>query len=169
MLKKALIASSILLSSAAFAEGGYIGVSVGQTDLDVSGFDDGDSLAFAAGYRINENFALEASYLDLGDSEDDIDPVWTVESDGFNFAVVGIIPVGEMVEIFGKAGVLMWDLSVSEAGYGEFYSEDGNDISLGFGATVNFTKQFAMVFEYQSFEIDDEDVSNISLGARLNF
>lgn len=63
----------------------------------------------------------------------------------------------------------IWDFSVSEAGFGEFYSSDGNDISFGFGASANLTDQFNLIFEYQKFEVDDQDASNISFGARLNF
>ncbi len=73
------------------------------------------------------------------------------------------------MELFAKAGIFMWDMSVKEAGYGKFYSEDGNDLSYGIGAAFNLTKQFGLVLEYQRFEIDDEDLSNISIGARFNF
>ncbi len=79
------------------------------------------------------------------------------------------MPVNEQVDLFAKAGMYMWDVSVSEAGFGEFYSEDGTDLSYGFGASINLAKQFSLIFEYQKFDVDDEDVSNISLGARFNF
>lgn len=170
MFKKTLLASSILLLvSTAQAEGGYIGASIGQTDVDIPTFSDGDSLAFTAGYRIDKNFAFEASYIDLGEFDDDIAPVWTIKADGFNFAAVGIIPINNTFEVFGKVGMYIWDFSVSEAGFGEFYSSDGNDISFGFGASANLTDQFNLIFEYQKFEVDDQDASNISFGARLNF
>lgn len=170
MYKKAILASSIvLLSATASAEGGYLGLSVGQTDVDLSGFDDGDSIAISGGYKFNKNFAIEAAYVDLGESEDDIDPVWTLEADGFNFSAVGIIPVNEKIDIFGKVGIFMWDVSLDEAGYGELASDDGTDLSFGIGASANLTEQFGLVFEYQRFDLDDDDVTNISIGARFNF
>ena len=170
MLKKALITSSILLfASTANADGGYFGGSIGQTDIDTSGFDDGDSYSIAAGYRVSKNFAVEVSYIDLGESEDNIAPVWTIESDGFNFSAVGIIPVNDKIELFGKVGMFMWDASLDEAGTGELVSDDGTDLSLGLGATANLTDQFSVVFEYQQFDIDGDDVTNISIGARFNF
>lgn len=159
------LATSISISHA----GGYVGASLGKTDVDIPGFDDANSIAFTGGYKVNRNFAIEASYLDLGESEDDITPVWTIEVDGINLSAVGIMPVNEQIDIFAKVGMYMWNISVSEAGFGEFYSEDGTDLSFGFGASVNVTPQFGLVFEYQKFEVDDEDISNISLGARLNF
>lgn len=170
MLRKALIASSILLLSAtANAEGGYIGLSVGKSDVDLYGFDDGSSMAITGGYKINPNFAVEASYVDLGDSSDNIAPVWTLEASGLNFAAVGILPINQKVDLFGKVGLFMWDASLNEAGTGEIASDDGTDLSFGFGLTGKLTEQFGLTFEYQQFELDDVDVSNISFGARLNF
>lgn len=169
MFKKTILASSIiLLSGAVGAQSGYLGLSVGQTDIDTSGFDDGRSIAITGGYKFNENFAIEAAFVDLGDSEDNEDPVWTIEGDGFNLSAVGIVPVNETIDIFGKIGVFMWDLSLDEAGLGEIYSDDGTDLSFGIGASANLTEQFGVVFEYQRFDIDG-DASNISIGARLNF
>lgn len=170
MFKKTLLATSILLLvSSVQAEGGYIGASIGQTDPDIPTFDDGTSFALTGGYRVNKNFAVEASYVDLGESDDNIAPVWTIKADGFNFAAVGIIPVNNKFEVFGKVGMYIWDFSVHEAGTGEIYRSDGNDISFGFGASFNLADQFNLIFEYQKFEVDDQDASNISFGARLNF
>jgi len=170
MLKKVLITSAILFfASTVNADGGYIGVSIGQTDIDLSGFDDGGSVAFTGGYRVNKNFAVEASYVDLGESEDDIFPVWTIEVDGFNFSAVGIIPVNDKVDFFGKVGMFMWDVTLDEAGTGELASDDGTDISIGFGVAANLTDQFGVVFEYHKFDLDGEDVTNMSIGARLSF
>lgn len=170
MLKKAAITSSALfLSAMANASGGYIGVSAGQTDFGLPDFDDGNSFAITGGYRINESFAVEASYLDLGKAKDDIAPVWTIEGNGFNFSAVGIIPVNETFDIFGKVGIFVWDMSLHEAGYGELVSDDGADISLGFGASANLTEKFSVLFEYQKLDLNDETISNLSIGARFNF
>ena len=163
------IAAFILVTSASFSHaGGYIGASLGQTDIDVPGFDDSTSIAISGGYKINNNFAVEGSYINLGESEDNIAPVWTAETTGINLSAVGIIPVNNKIDIFGKAGMFMWDFSVDQAGAGEIYSDDGTDLSLGFGASIKMTNQFGLVFEYQTFDVDDEDFSNISFGARLN-
>ena len=169
MFKKLLITSSILLSAVANAGGGYVGLSAGQTNVDLSGFDDGDSIAIIGGFKINQNFAVEASYVDLGESKDNVAPVWTIEADGFNFAAVGLIPINDKIDIFGKVGVFIWDVTLNESGYGEIASDDGTDLSYGIGATANFTDQFSLVLEYQKFDLGDDDVTNISLGARFNF
>ncbi len=169
MKMKYLAASMLAVSTTLSHAGGYIGASVGQTNIDFDGFDDGTSMAIVGGYKINKNFAVEGSYINLGDFEYDIPPVLTLEADGFNFAAVGIIPVNEKVNVFAKAGMFMWDVTLEAAGNGEIGSNDGTDFSFGFGASVNLTDQFGLVLEYQKFDLDDQDVSNISFGARLNF
>ncbi|WP_372883220.1 porin family protein [Psychromonas sp.] len=162
-------ASFVLLSATISHAQEYIGASVGQSDIDISGFDDGTSIAVIGGYKFIENFALEASYINLGDSEDNQPPVWTIEVDGINFSAVGIIPVNEQIDLFAKVGLFVWDASLNEAGYGEIGIDEGSDISLGFGAAVNLTEQFGLLIEYQKFELDEVDVSNISIAARLYF
>lgn len=170
MLKKALITSCILLlASTANAEGFFIGGSTGLTDIDVPGFDDGISIAITGGYKVNKNFSLETSYLDLGESEDDIVPVWTIEVSGINLSAVGILPANDKLDIFGKVGIFIWDVTLDEAGTGEIDSDDGTDISLGFGAAINITDQFTLLAEYQKFDLDGDDVTNISIGGRMNF
>lgn len=166
-MKKFLLATSVFFSTATFA-GGYIGGSVGMSDAS-DGFDDGTSFALTAGYEINPNFALEASYVDLGDMEDDIAPVWTISADGFNFSAIAKAPVAESVELFGKVGLFVWDATVEEDGYGELGSEDGTDISLGFGVAAEVMPNLSVVAEYQRFKIEDGDVNNYSIGAKYKF
>jgi hypothetical protein len=167
-----IVATCALAASASMSHAsGYIGASIGRADYGISAiqFDDSTSFTLYGGYKVNQNFALEVSYVDLGESEDNIDPVWTIDAEGFNFSAVGIIPANEIVDVFAKVGVYAWDFSVSEAGFGEIYSNDGTDVSFGFGVSVNLAKQFDLVFEYQQVDVDDEGTKNISFGARYNF
>lgn len=173
MFKRSLISSSLLAAclastSAAYA-GGYVGGAIGYTDFP-SDFDNSVSFAANGGYRVNDNFAIEAAYLYLGEGEDDIAPVWKAEVTGFNFSAVGIIPVNAQVDLFGKIGMFMWDVEVSEEGFGKLGSDDGTDLSLGFGAAFHVTQEFSVVAEFQRFtDVSDGDLNNFSVGARLNF
>lgn len=151
------------------AAGGYVGASVGQTDVKMSGFDNGTSLSVSGGYKFHPNFALEASYINFGDTEDNIAPIWTLEADGFNVSAVGILPAVENVDLFAKVGAFMWDAELDESGFGKRDKDSGTDLSYGVGASVNLTDQFSVLVEYQGFGIYDENFSNISLGARFNF
>ena len=127
-------------------------------------------MAANGGYRVNDNFAVEAAYLYLGEAEDDVAPIWEAEVTGFNFSAVGILPVSEQIDLFGKVGMFMWDVEISERGYGKLGSEDGTDLSFGLGAAFNVTHEFSVVAEYQRFnDVADGDLDNFSIGGRLNF
>lgn len=168
MKKIAALIFSTFVSGGAFASG-YMTGNIGKTDIDVDGFDDATTFSFGGGYQFNENFALEGRYIDFGDAEDDVDPVWTLEADGFDFSAVALIPANEVFTLYGRIGVLSWDFSASEAGFGEFYSESGEDLSVGIGFAFSQGDQLSLTLEYQEFEIDDEDVSTYMLGGRFYF
>lgn len=146
----------------------YVGASIGQSEFDYSSFEKDRSFSITGGYKINKNVAIEASYIKLGDFESN--QFLDVEIKGFNFSAVGILPVSDKVNFFAKAGMFWWDAT----NIGNIGKRDGNDISFGFGVSVNGTavnlsEQFDLVLEYQKLEFDEFEGSNISLGARFNF
>ena len=173
MFKKSLVTSSLLaaslMSTSAAYAGGYVGGAIGYTDFPED-FDSSISFAVNGGYRVNDNFAVEAAYLYLGEAEDDMAPIWEAKVTGFNFSAVGIIPVNAQVDVFGKVGMFMWDVELSEQGYGKLGSDDGTDLSFGLGAAFHVTQEFSVVAEFQRFtDVSDGDLNNFSVGARLNF
>ncbi len=164
------IAACILATSASYSQANsYIGLSLGETDINSPIAEDGNSIAITGGHKFNKNFAMEVSYINLGKWKDNIAPIWTLELDGFNFSAVGIFPVNDTIDIFGKFGIFKWEVTLDEAGTGEIASDDGTDTSIGFGAAVNLSNQSSIVLEYQEFDLEDDDVSNISIGFRANF
>ncbi len=182
MFKKTILASSIMLiTTAASASGGYIGASAGLTDYDVRSLDDGSSIELTGGYKFGNYFAIEASYIDLGDADIDFGEMDDVASgsvniDGLNVSAVGLIPLGDTVTLYGKAGFFQWDSEGhARADLGEFgiqeqsFSDSGTDLSYGLGVSVNLSEKFSLGLEYQSFSIEEEDPTNISLGAQFNF
>ena len=172
MSKKSLLAASLIcMSSIASAEVPelYLGAAIGQSDFDISGYDDGTSLAFTLGIKVHKNFAFEASQINLGQFEDDIDPVWTFEYEGINLSLVVLFPINDEVEIFGKYGQFDWDGTLDQAGYGEISSGDGKDTSKGLGISAKITDSFSVVLEYQTFDVKDDPITNASIGARFIF
>ena len=119
---KRLFASVVVLfllaPVTAFSQG-YIGASLGQSDVG-SEFDEDIAYSILGGYRFNKFFALEGSYIDYGDHEDDIPPIWTISGDALDIAVLGILPITDKFELFAKVGFATWDIEVSEEGYGKF-------------------------------------------------
>ena len=186
-MKKALMGLSIIaaLSPAvvnAAVGDVYIGASVGRTELDLSGAEeaelatlgasvsDDDDVGWKAfaGWRAHENFAFEAFYVDLGEATitDGVTSV-TSESDSFGFSALGIVPVADNFELFGKVGFHAWD-SDFRATTGVSASSDDTDLMYGVGATYTFD-QVSFRAEYEIYELDDADIDLFSAGATFNF
>lgn len=162
---------SLLFATPVCAQGvgPYLTISIGQTDVDVPYFDDGTSFSLGAGYSLNKNFALEASYIDFGESDDGIPPVWTLSADAVVLSVVGKIPFNPIVSGYAKLGFAAWDAEVEEDGFGQIFSDDGTDITYGLGILFNTAGQVLGFIQYQSYELDDIDLDNVSVGAQINF
>lgn len=174
MLKKSLVSASVLAASlvgasSAFA-GGYVGGSVGYSDFP-DDFDSSISFQATGGYRVNDNFAIEASYVYLGEAEDEMPPIWTAEVTGLNFSAVGLLPVSSQVDLFAKIGMFKWELDIAEEGYGKVGTDDGTDLSLGLGAAYQVSRDFSVVGEIQRFQVDGSEgkLNNFSVGFRVNF
>ena len=175
---------------AADDSGFYIGAGFGETAVEVNDiydlglkFDDsGTTWKILGGYKFMKYFAAELEYIDVGDAEDswrEEDGPYFAEADatiglsGFNASAVGILPLGEKFSVFGKLGFIMWDADFELEGdtnLPEFEgvdlsdkgTDDGTDISWGIGAGFDFTDNFGVRLEYQSFEIEDTDAALLS-------
>jgi OOP family OmpA-OmpF porin len=190
----AFVATALLASAPAFAAddaGFYVGAGFGEAAVEVNDivdsglkFDDsGTTWKLVGGYKFMKYLAAELEYFDSSDAEDR----WTGEFEGFseelkvkiglsgfNASAVGILPLGEKFNVFGKLGFVMWDADF-EARYierdpagvvvfdeQEKGTDDGTDISWGIGAGFDFTENFGVRLEYQSFEIEDTDAALLS-------
>ncbi|MBU1665601.1 MAG: outer membrane beta-barrel protein [Gammaproteobacteria bacterium] len=143
-----------------------------------------------AGYRINKNFAVEGSYADLGkatfDSTVTAPAAGTVniswKSKAWSLAAVGILPVTDQFEVFGKIGGHFWDvdMSVTATGGGGTAagsaSDDGTSWLYGVGASYSFSKNIAVRAEWERYQdVGDEnttgksDVDMLSVGVQYKF
>jgi OOP family OmpA-OmpF porin len=156
----------------------YIGASAGTTSsnvcdnlggLGLTACDDGDTgLKIYGGALLNQNFALELGYADLGKvTATGPGGTATASVDGLQFAALGILPLNPKFSLFGKVGLYLWDVKV--AGSGGSISDDGNDIMLGLGLMWNLTQQFALRAEWERFDVDGDDIDMISVGAQFRF
>lgn len=173
----AFVAGTLLAASPAFAaddSGFYIGAGIGDgsvtVDIDEASDFDGSDTAFKVfgGYKFMKYLGAELEYIDSGDAEDK----WsegieelkvTIGFSGFNASAVGILPIGEKFNVFGKLGFIMWDadlrakFSAGSFEESESDSDSGTDFSWGVGAGFDFTDNFGVRIEYQAFEIEDAD------------
>ena len=189
MFAAALLGLGALLAvPQASAQGSlYFGASVGETDADdgnavpaliTSGTVDGSDsgMKLFGGFQFNPNLGLEMAYIDLGKATYSGTfsgiPVTggSVETTGFNFAVVGTWPVNPSFSLFGKLGLLIWEAEANDVTGGLPFSgtDDGTDISIGIGGSYNLTKNFSIRAEWEQFEAVDK-ISLLSIGVAFKF
>ena len=193
-MKKTLLASALVLamSSSAFAaEGFYVyggaGYSKADTDLYSESYSDASldakidvdeksfGLKLAAGYRFNDNFAVEGSYAYLGKADAkltavgniigyDVDGTATASMKAHVLAVdaVGIYPVGDKFELFAKAGLGLGYVKTEASASGTIdgvsgsvglFSESDTRVfpKLGLGVEYKLTKNVAVRAEYERY------------------
>jgi OmpA-OmpF porin, OOP family len=188
----ALALSGALAASQASAQG-FIGGSIGQSDIDdeitsglINGSQsvDGKDTAWKifGGYMFNRHFGLEVAYVDLGEvsysgTTDAFGPTelvtgGKVEAWGFNISAIGALPVTEQFSVFGKLGLFFWDAEANDTTGGRPFSatDDGADFSFGVGLGYNFTRNLGVRAEWEMFQnISDADASLISVGLLWRF
>lgn len=186
---RVLLASVIALSGLApqASAQSFVGGSLGQSDIDhgitrgliTSGPVDGKDTAWKlfSGYMFNRHFGVEGAYVDLGEvsysGEFSGDSVTggRVEVSGFNIAVLGgYLPTDEL-SVFGKIGLFLWQAKANDTTAGAPFSrkEDGADLSFGFGAGYNFTRNLGLRAEWERFKLDDTDADLVSIGIVWRF
>lgn len=188
-----LVASPVFAQSNQYnpAEGPYLGAGIGQAKVDNdtldsleqagANTDDSDTATkLFAGYRFNPNFAVEASYLDFGDSTASASSGSDSANlklgiDGFGAALVGRLPIQGGLSIHGKLGMIAWDADLSGSVFdnGQSYqassSEDGTDPFYGVGAEYVIDRVMIRG-EYERYDLSDSgedftiDLASVSLG-----
>ena len=171
-MKKLLIASILVAaSSATFAAetGTYVfgntGFSANQWTLKdgaaaKSGVsnkkvidDDGASgmLELGVGKRLNDNFAVEGSYLRHGDSNR-VKGAGSLDYDVFRVAALGIIPVNDKFEVYGKVSANhIRSQFKSESAALSSSKENTLGVGVGIGAAYHLNKNVQARVEYETF------------------
>lgn len=154
------------------AEGFFAGGSIGWAEAEVAagtqffGIND-DTLALIkgfGGYRVNEFLAVEGSLVGASNDEDNRQEITFGAITG---AAVGIIPVNQAFELFGKAGIYL-----GESEIGSYSSEDESGFLAGAGAFINMgsRRQFTIRFEYEYYDVDRlDDFWSVTGGFQYNF
>lgn len=128
-----------------------------DTDID----DDGTAYKLFGGYRATEHFAIEGGYRNFGEA--DAGP-FTVETEGFDLAAVGLLPIGP-IELFAKGGGILWDTN----GTGAIPDDDGQALTYGIGGKLNVGNLWFRL-ESEWFEMDfPEDTQMITASVGWTF
>jgi len=176
----AVLFSALSLGSApAFSQdqGFYAGASFGKSDLKdactgLPNCDDSDTtLGIFGGYQFNRHFGAEIGYTDLGKASASSGAASaTLEAKGLEFLAVGTIPLNQQFSLYGKLGLFMWDADIRVSGPATVLtSDDGTDLTIGFGARYSFTKNLAAQLQWQRYDLDNFDVDVISVGILFRF
>lgn len=180
--------TALLLAAFAFAplaanadSGFYVGGSLGGAtieanfgDTGIPGFPediDEDDTAYKvfAGYKFDLpvlDLGVEAGYVDFGAPEIDVlaEEV-DLEPTGINLWGIAGIEAGP-VDLFAKLGYISWDIEASVQG--QSVSDDGSDLGYGVGLSFGLGS-LSVRGEYEVYDIEDADVSMLSLGLVYQF
>lgn len=191
VLSKSLLAVGLIgLASTASAQppemGFYLGAGYGSykyqfdnDDLDTNFDDDSDVVKAFAGLNFNPaignynpSLALEVTYLNFGDAEDE---GLTASLEGMSLAGIIAAPLNRHVTLFGKLGWFAWETDVEGTLIGDIIVDeeaDGDDIFYGIGVKLALTEVVDLRLEYDRYEIDDAidpDLDIVSLSAQYTF
>lgn len=194
-----------VLAQAAPERGWYGGLAAGRSQLDFGGNfaqvafatasttsqDDGDAgYKIYGGYRFGRHLALEGGTSDFGSfSFRRIVTAPTagtvtanVQSRGAHFDVVGILPLGQRFELFGRLGLIRTVTTTRTTTTGPvvlFGTGQERDIHIspriGVGAEFGLTPKLALRLEYEEQNLDfrffneSKSVQLVSLGLKLRF
>ena len=155
-------------------QGAYIGGGVGDfsaavdeidaiDDVDDVGIDfsDGDNaMKLFGGYRFNRFLAVQADYVDFGESSGAVSPSVRGTSDiqGIAPSVVGTLPIGP-IELFGRVGMMFYEVDLNLTG-GRVIDESGEDLVWGAGIGIDVAERFNIRLEYEEIDIERLDESD---------
>lgn len=169
VLSKSFLLGLCLLTSQAFANGFYIGGSVGHAKVGLSDAERDINISDNdIGYKIYGGFkftlvGVEGGYVNFGQIDGNDSEIEVSGLSAFGMVSMGLGPAN----VFGKLGGFVWESDFSSAQ--ETYSEDGFDPALGLGAAFNLGG-IGVRAEYEYFNISDfDDVSMFSVGATFWF
>ncbi|HEU5135777.1 MAG TPA: outer membrane beta-barrel protein [Steroidobacteraceae bacterium] len=178
-MKQVLTGTALsLLSLTAAADGGaYAGIGAGQVtmkdsfeDVSIQGSDSAYKLF--AGYRFNENFALEAAYVDAGAPSDTIYGIslW-VDSRAVEFSAIGNFPVSQHLGFFLRGSLVSWGSTITAIDGYDVYFEDnsGTDLGWGLGMAAELTEHFSIRAELEGADMAGTDYRMITLSGVFHF
>lgn len=188
-MKKQLLVASLLgcITLPAAAQGIYLLGDIGQSkmEVDVDNFSvskTDTTFSIGAGYHLNETFALEFSYRDLG-------TIKSKETDNYSYdysdkltvtalqaSLIAQHAINDKVDIYGRLGFGRlnsdYTATIIDSSGSEYisYSQSKNKALFGIGASYAITPKFSLRTEYSRFsKWEDATLSSLTLGIQCNF
>lgn len=170
-------------SSETSTSGMYIGASYGKGEHDLTfdnpateNFFDGDvtTMSVFVGKDLNETFALEGFYANLGESQ--------IFVDAANNAKIKVTTMGIAVKAgtnltndirgYVKVGYHSWKSKSNELDTGVAQpteKDDGTDVLYGIGVEYKLTDSTAIIAAYDRYTVDDSNGTDMSIGIKYRF
>lgn len=175
MLRKILLVSfvGLLANSAALAEGFYAGAGFGITQIEdeeqgVSFKDSPFGWRLLAGYDFTESYAIEGSYVNSGEAEDDVQGTNVkAELSAFVVSLVGLIPVSDNSRLFGKLGYYSGEEEVTA--FGVTIDDDDSGLTVGAGLRYDMGNNFVVRGDFDWFDTDLDTVWSVGVGVQYFF
>jgi long-subunit fatty acid transport protein len=105
-----------------------------------------------------------------------------IEPKGYDISLIGIAPINDSFELYGKLGWFNWeaDFNITTVTFNNVIngepqttntstSIDGDDMSFGAGATYSVNDSFSLFGEWTRYQTEDADNDFIGFGARFYF
>lgn len=129
-------------------------------DIDIDFDEDEDALKVFGGWRFNRWLSVQLDYMDLGESQTDIDGGGRLDvtTHTWSPSIVGTLPIA-FIELFASAGLLYYDVEADFSGNEVFDESDQGEI-YGAGIGITVFERLALRLEYQQLEIDEFDSSD---------
>jgi OOP family OmpA-OmpF porin len=192
-MKKQFLMLSLLaaVSVPAMASNFYAAGSIGQSKYDVGSDDQSDTaFSFGAGYKFNNNFALEVGYIDMGEISDSArenlgggdyyEETFAFGASAVQASLIVSFPLGESASVYGRAGFADIDFDASyEAELvidGDVERESGsgsiseNKTVFGLGFSYSFSPAIALRAEYSQYDKwEGIELSTTTVGLTYQF
>ncbi len=152
--------------------GPYVGAGVGLYTLDIDDVNYDDSAALFrgfGGYRINDNWAIEADYQRFSEAEDDLlGTDVELDFEAWGVSVRPILPIGDLIDLYARVGWTWYDAEANVNGFG---SIDGSDDDFTWGGGIDFHLGDLLTLrgDVSRIEIEDTDLNLISAAILLRF
>ena len=176
-----VLLTSLLTGTANAQSNAYVLGAIGNTNADASfGFlnrldDDGSSFKLGVGYAFTPNVAVEAAYQDFGshDGETDCPPGFAclvipvsarADLTGISVAVVGSLPLSDMLSAYGKVGFISWDVEFE--GFSSAFDTSGEDLLYGAGLKLSLNDSWKLFAEYEQTDLD---LGTAEIGVSFHF
>ena len=132
----------------------------GIVGIDATGATSGSlGLSGALGYRFSPRLAVEISYVDGGTSEIEYATVPALveyHKRHAGVSVLGILPLSERTELYGRLGVAHWEIDQDQTVSGTKFSDkiNGNDLTYGAGIAYELISGLDLLADYQRIQMN---------------